>query len=92
MIPPSTPDPTPIERAETAAAYAAMRVYFEVLRAELGKLGERSVLEALGGTGHIHYALVDGDAPGLVRFTFAVTLDKNRPDEKVGTDRPAKGA
>jgi hypothetical protein len=57
--------------AENVAAAKAMRVFLETLVEELRKVpGTTSVMAALGNTTHVHYALVDGDAKGVVRCTF----------------------
>lgn len=76
--PASTPKPTAFELAESAAAHEAMATYFDVLKKELEKLGEVTVLDALGNTSHVHYALIYGAAPGAVRFTFSVSLEAAR--------------
>ena len=60
-----------IDDAESIAAHRAGEVYLETLCAELGKLGGvATVMGALGTTTHVHYALVDGEAKGVIRYTF----------------------
>jgi len=60
-----------ITLAENVAAAAAGKAFLETLVAELAKVpGARSVMAVLGKTTHVHYALVDGEAKGLVRMTF----------------------
>lgn len=57
--------------AETKAAHKAGEVFMETLRDELRKIGGVStVMEALGTTEHIHYAIVLGEKKGVVRYTF----------------------
>jgi hypothetical protein len=59
-----------VEAAETKAAHAAAEVYMNVLREELGKLGEQTVMGALGSTTHAHAAIVEGEAKGVVTYAF----------------------
>ncbi len=59
-----------IDAAETLAARRAAEVYFETLHQELGRLGCATIMGALGGTTHVHRALVDGTLKGAVVYTF----------------------
>jgi hypothetical protein len=79
-FPPMTPDEElrvreaiakAIEAAETTAARRAMEVYGVTLLEELAKIpGTRTIMQALGGTLHVHHALTDGDAKGVIVCAF----------------------
>lgn len=56
------------EEAESRAAHLAIEVFMETLHEELGELGARTVMEVLGRTEHVHYALVTGEVKGVIRF------------------------
>jgi len=59
-----------IDAAEALAAHIALEVFTEVLRQELAKLGSTTIVEALGRTEHVHYALFTGEQTGVVRHSF----------------------
>jgi hypothetical protein len=59
-----------INAAEALAAHKALEVFTEVLGQELEKLGCTTIMQALGRTEHVHYALLTGDETGVVRHTF----------------------
>jgi hypothetical protein len=58
-----------IYKAETLAAHKAMKAYLETLNEELEKLQQTTIMEALGTSGHDHYALLYGERPGIIKFT-----------------------
>jgi hypothetical protein len=59
-----------INAAETTAAHRAMEVFVEVLREELGKLGCKTIIGALGRTEHVHYIFFSGEEKGVAKYTF----------------------
>jgi hypothetical protein len=61
--------PRQLEQAENIAAHAAMKTFVDTLVAELQKLEQATVMDALGNTGHVHYAFVTGTQPGVIKFT-----------------------
>lgn len=63
-----------LEEAEKVAGRKAMSVYLDTLEGELEKLGCKNVLEEYGKTMHIHYALVLGTVPGIIKHTIEFHL------------------
>lgn len=63
-----------LEEAEKVAGRKAMSVYMETLKEELEKLGCANVLEEYAKTTHMHYALVVGTVPGIIKHTIEFHL------------------